>query len=222
VLIGNSLGSLVALTVAATPWGASNVSGTVLLNCAGGMNIRHMALDDLTPIGLKLAATVITSILDFLLQFRQFAESLLGNLRQPAVLKDVLKDLYTNPAGVDDDLVASIANPAKDPQAVDVFVKILTGEPGTSPEKLMPNVRCPVKLIWGDADAITPLDGAYGRYFQNLASERDDVTFSVVAAGHCPHDDNPDEVNREVLSWLSSLSKAGSSNGFVQQSVEKV
>jgi len=205
VFVGNSIGSLVAITATATPWGSSHTKGLVLLNSAGGMNLRHMAMDDLSPFGLKVASTVVTGILGLLLSWRPLAKTLLGSLQKADSLKPVLQEIYTNKAAVDDALIDSIRAPAQNPKAVDVFVKILTGDPGLSPDKLMPLVRCPVKMIWGDSDAVTPLDGAYGRYFQELSEERSNMSFSVVEAGHCPHDDNPSAVNPEVLSWLTEL-----------------
>ena len=37
-------------------------------------------------------------------------------------------------------------------------------------------IKCPIKLVWGDQDPFTPLDGPYGKFFQGLALSRDDVS----------------------------------------------
>jgi pimeloyl-ACP methyl ester carboxylesterase len=47
---------------------------------------------------------------------------------------------------------------AEDPNALAVFVSILTGPPGPKPEDLLPEVASPVLILWGDSDIFTPLD----------------------------------------------------------------
>lgn len=206
VLVGNSFGSLVALAVAASEWGrAGGVRALVLLNCAGGMNVRHMVTDDLTPQPLKAAAAVVTAVLNTLLGWRAFAAWFFDRVKTAENVSEVLKSIYTNKDAVDSELVRGVLAPAADSGALDVFVKILTGDPGPSPEKLMPSVRCPVKLVWGDTDTFTPVDGAYGKYFCELAETRDDVSFTVVEAGHCLHDDNAPAVHGAVMPWLAAL-----------------
>lgn len=206
VLVGNSIGSLVSVTVAAGDWGRSGkVRGLVLLNCAGGMNTRHMVEDDITPAPFKFVASIIQGVLGAVLGNRDFARTFFENVRTPNNVRETLRGIYTNKQQVDDELVSSILAPADDPNALDVFVKILTGAPGRSPDKLMSSVTCPVRLVWGDEDNFTPLDGPYGQFFQQLAEERPDVSLRMVPAGHCPHDDDAEAVHAEVLPWLSEL-----------------
>lgn len=205
VLVGNSIGSLISVTVAAGDWGQSGVRGLVLLNCAGGMNTKHMIEDDLSPPVLKFFASIIQGVLETLLGVRAFASWFFERVKTPENVRETLRGIYTNKERVDDELVSSILAPADNPNALDVFVKILTGEPGRSPDKLMPRVKCPVRLVWGDADNFTPLEGPYGQYFKELADERRDVTLRMVSAGHIPHDDNADEVHAQVMPWLAEL-----------------
>ncbi|CAE7942083.1 unnamed protein product [Symbiodinium sp. KB8] len=51
-------------------------------------------------------------------------------------------------------------------------------------------------VIWGSQDTLTPITGAVGAYFTRLAKERDNVDFEIIPAGHIPHDENPEAVNK--------------------------
>eukprot|EP00636_Phaeomonas_parva_P015360 CAMPEP_0118887274 /NCGR_PEP_ID=MMETSP1163-20130328/25045_1 /TAXON_ID=124430 /ORGANISM="Phaeomonas parva, Strain CCMP2877" /LENGTH=348 /DNA_ID=CAMNT_0006825677 /DNA_START=201 /DNA_END=1247 /DNA_ORIENTATION=- len=204
VLAGNSIGGLVAVTTAAKNAAAK---GLLLFNCAGGMNNKFTITDDLTPLNLKLIATPIFSLLDILLRNEGFSRWFFERTKTEENVATTLASVYVNKDRVDGELVRSILRPADDANALEVFVRILTGDPGTTPEKLMPDVACPVKLVWGDDDPFTPLDGPYGRYFRELAEDaaQPNVTMSIVNAGHCPHDDAPEEVHAAAVPWLQAL-----------------
>lgn len=45
-----------------------------------------------------------------------------------------------------------------DPNALAVFVSVLTGPPGPKPEDLLTDMQQPVLILWGDQDKLTPLD----------------------------------------------------------------
>lgn len=204
VLVGNSLGSLVALKATAD---GVDAKGIILLNCAGGMNTGHMASDELTPQPLKASATVVTALLNALLSWRAFASWFFDRVRTAENVSDILKSIYSDKSAVDDFLVESILAPSREKGALDVFVKILTGDSGPSPDKLMPSIQCPVKLVWGDDDKFTPVEGAYGKYFRAVAGKRDDVSFALIPGGHCLHDDNPEDVHAVMLPWLEEVHK---------------
>ena len=105
----------------------------------------------------------------------------------------------------DDILVQSIAFPAEDPNALNVFVEILTNDAGQTPDTFIDKIDMPIKLIWGDEDPFTPLSGPYGLYFQELARTKENVSMSVINAGHCPHDDNYIDANTAALDWLEDI-----------------
>ena len=63
----------------------------------------------------------------------------------------------------------------------------------------------PIHLIWGDKDAVTPLIGGVGQYYQTMALNRDHVSFQVVSAGHIPFDDNPIDSHESMVQWLDQL-----------------
>lgn len=187
VVVGNSVGSLAALMVAAAA--PETVAGVALLNCAGGMNNKAIA-DDWR---IKLAMPLFL-LIDWILQQPTLARRLFDNVRQPETLRKILEGVYpSNPGAVDDDLVALLHGPSCDPGALETFVSVITGPPGPRPEELVPRVAAPLLLVWGDADNFTPSDGPVGRYFQGLGASREATRFvHLPGCGHCPFDESPE------------------------------
>uniref|UniRef100_A0ACD5THE0 Uncharacterized protein n=1 Tax=Avena sativa TaxID=4498 RepID=A0ACD5THE0_AVESA len=124
-------------------------------------------------------------------------------------LKDILLSVYGNKDAVDDELVEIIRGPADTEGALDAFVSTVTGPPGPSPIALMPEIKIPVLVLWGDQDPFTPIDGPVGKYFSGLPSELSNVKLHMLeGVGHCPHDDRPDLVHEKLLPWLANLPSA--------------
>lgn len=191
VWIGNSIGALLSLMVAAdTP---EMASGAVLINCAGGLNHRPSELN--FPLGLvmggftKLVSSPVTG------------PFLFNRIRQKHRIKKTLRQVYRNREAVTDELVDLLYGPSCDRGAQQVFASILTAPPGPKPTELLPRVNVPLLVLWGEDDPWTPIAGA--KIYQQLAHSREDVKFLPIAnAGHCPHDEYPDLVNQSILDWL--------------------
>lgn len=210
VVVGNSIGSLAALHVAAKA--PERVAGVVLLNCAGGMNNKVKRLPgDFDGFGWQYKAvvpvfSVVLAIIDFVLRFDAVAKPVFDGVRGEENVRGALRGVYKDPTRVDDALVASICDAAERPGAFRAFVRILTGPPGPRPEELMDDVRCPVLILWGDEDGITPLDFPLGQYFVNLPETRARTTLKVFEGeGHCLQDDNPSAVSPVIGEWVNAL-----------------
>ncbi|KAL4583213.1 hypothetical protein LXL04_007780 [Taraxacum kok-saghyz] len=200
VLIGNSVGSL-ACVIAAADGGQSLVEGLVLLNCAGGMNNKAI-VDDWR---IKLIFPLLL-LIDFLLKQKGIASFFFERVRQRESLRNILLSIYGNKDSVDEDLVQIIREPALAEGALDAFVSIVTGPPGPSPVQLMPKIKVPVLILWGNEDPFTPLDGPVGKYFSSLPSQVQNISLYVLeGVGHCPHDDRPNLVHEKLLPWLATL-----------------
>lgn len=177
----------------------------LLYNAAAGINNKFTITDTLTPISLKLFAVPIFTVLDFLLKNSVFSTWLFERTRSRENIRSTLQSVYVNKDACDDYLVDSIASAAEDPNALKVFVEILTNAPGATPDTFIDKVLCPIKFIWGDEDPFTPLNGPYGQYFQKFCTERESASMSVIRGGHCPHDDCHDEANAVALTWLRGM-----------------
>ncbi|XP_002974607.2 uncharacterized protein LOC9637376 [Selaginella moellendorffii] len=203
VLVGNSIGSLSALT-AAVKGGKNTVRGLVLLNCAGAMNRKGLTQDGFL---LQLLSPVFVGV-EYILAQPRFANLLFNRFRSKDNIRKILtQQAYCNKESVTDQLVDILYHPSTDEGAVDVFVKVFTGNnPGSRPEKLMSEVEIPVLVLWGDRDAWTPANGPVAKFFVDLEKKRNDVKFyALEGVGHCPHDDRPEIAAEYIRSFLSSL-----------------
>jgi pimeloyl-ACP methyl ester carboxylesterase len=96
--------------------------------------------------------------------------------------------------------------PSCDPGAQKVFASVLTAPAGKTPAELLPNLNRPLLVVWGEKDPWTPVAGA--KIYRDLAASNSAVEFHVIPnAGHCPHDENPEAVNTQIIQWLSNLKK---------------
>jgi len=77
--VGNSIGSLVSLAVAAR----RPVKGVLLVNCAGGMNSKFASKEEGLPEYVRAIAGFAGSVIDALLKFRPLAGWLFDNVRSP-------------------------------------------------------------------------------------------------------------------------------------------
>lgn len=192
VFIGNSIGALLSLMMAADH--PDLVQRVVLLNAAGGLNHRPEELNP--PLRLVMGAFTKLVSSDVVGPF------LFEQVRKKPRIRRTLMQVYRDHTAVTDELVELIYEPSCDPGAQKVFASILTAPPGPSPSDLLPRVHQPMLVLWGDADPWTPIAGS--RVYRELAAaEPDRVQYTPISgAGHCPHDECPDTVNRLMLEWL--------------------
>ena len=194
VFVGNSIGGLLALMLLAeTP---EIAAGGILINCAGGLNHRPNELNPILGLVMagftKLVASQITGPFIF------------NRIRQKKRIRKTLYQVYRDRKAVTDELVDLLYNPSCDEGAQQVFASVLTAPPGPTPQELLPKVKSPLLILWGEADPWTPITGA--KIYQKLSASRDNVEFQAISnAGHCPHDENPKQVNDLILEWLASL-----------------
>ena len=204
IMLGNSIGSLISLDVAAKR--PELVKGVILNNCAGGMNSKFALTDPAVPESSQAASRVFFGVLDFLLGIKPLARLLFDKVRTPETVRSLLEGgVYQNAARVDDELVRMLTRPAEDAGALETFVEILTGEPGPRPESLVPliSAQTPIACWWGPEDQVTPLIGVVGQFFRRLPAERASAEFTLLpGTGHCPFDDRPDLASPALIAWL--------------------
>ncbi|GAB4849138.1 hypothetical protein Ancab_003947 [Ancistrocladus abbreviatus] len=199
ILVGNSLGGFTALASAAEL--PEQVSGIVLLNSAGRFRDPN-ADNTYNSEETALQKLIIKPVKDFIQ--RIVIGSLFLQAKKPARIVSVLKSVYVNTSNVDDYLVESITQPASDPNAKEVYYRLMT-QLNVNLQKytldaVLSKLSCPILLLWGDLDPWTGADKAVRirEYYSNSSLVN-------LQAGHCPHDEVPELVNTALLDWLSSL-----------------
>ena len=196
VLVGNSLGGFASLAAGVAL--GEQAAGVALLNAAGPFS------DEQAP-PKGWGAIARQTIGGALLKSPVLQRLLFENLRRPATIRRTLNQVYLDKTNVDEDLVEAIRRPSLDPGAFGVFRTVFDIPRGQPLDELFAELTCPLLLLWGIRD---PWINAAGRRaaFQRHAPAA--TTEVVLEAGHCPHDEVPDQVNSALLAWLAGLSPA--------------
>lgn len=192
-LAGNSVGGYICMAAAAQL--QERVAGLCLINAAG----RFGALN---PLGFDL----------FFLQWPPLANALgkflFDRAREPAQLRQTLEQVYADKSKVDDELISWILEPAQTPEALfagpRLFASLFLSQGGRTWEELLTDegkgYKGPLLAVWGDKDPwIVPF------YVDMLLKMRPDLSLHWVDAGHCPHHERPEDVNRHISEWMSGL-----------------
>ncbi|XP_042479608.1 pheophytinase, chloroplastic isoform X2 [Macadamia integrifolia] len=125
----------------------------------------------------------------------------------PQAVKNILCQCYHDTTQVTDELVQKILLPGLEPGAADVFLEFICYSGGPLPEELLPQVKCPVLVAWGDKDPWEPIE--IGRAYGNFSSVEDFIVLPDV--GHCPQDEAPHLVNPLVESFVARHASAKTS-----------
>ncbi len=195
VIVGNSLGGYAALAAGAELNELS--AGVILLNAAGYFSEEKLVKKNMLQTSIETVAGIFLK--NVVLQRLIFE-----NMRNPKNIKKTLNQVYVDKKNVDDYLVESIRNPSLDIGAFNVFRSVFnpSGPQGEPLDSLFNKLNAPLLLLWGSKDP-----------WMNTPKKRDlykkytpeNTTEVILDAGHCPHDEIPDQVNNHILDWLKLL-----------------
>ena len=195
VLIGNSLGGYAALAAGSAL--GKEAAGVVLLNAAG-----YFSEDKKVSKGfwVKFRQALGGGFLKDPLVQRLIFE----NLRQPGTIRRTLNQVYIDKTNVDDYLVESIRKPSLDEGAFRVFRSVFDpgGPQGQPLDELFSALQAPVLLLWGNRDPWMNAPSKRATFMKYAPACTKEV---ILEAGHCPHDEIPDQVNDSLLTWLQDI-----------------
>ncbi|BCX12323.1 MAG: alpha/beta hydrolase [Thermosynechococcus sp.] len=191
VIVGNSIGALIALTCAYRY--PQMAAGVVMLSLPDPALREEVIPRAIAPL-VKAVEQVFTA--PWLLR------ALFYTVRRPAIVKRWAQLAYANPRCVDDELLDILLTPAYDCQSDRAFVQIIRAmsrtDFGPSAKTMLKTVAQPLLLIWGKQDRFIP--PILSRQFQQVQPTLEVVELDH--SGHCPHDEQPDRVNGLLLDWL--------------------
>lgn len=122
-------------------------------------------------------------------------------VRQKFLIRRTLEKVYLDQSAVTDRLIEEIYQPSCDPGAPKVFASVFRTPQGERVDVLLSQLTCPLLMLWGEADPwINARDR--GAKFRDYYPQ---LTEYYLQAGHCPHDEVPDQVNSLLRSWVSAL-----------------
>ena len=197
ILIGNSIGGVVALRAAQLLEEHSHNSpcrSVVLIDCA------QRLMDD-KQLGTQPAWMAwIRPLLKTMVKQRWLSTTLFRNAARPEVIRRVLNQAYPSGQNVDSTLVNLLYQPARREGAPEAFRGFINLFDDHLAPNLMENLAIPVDLIWGAQDPWEPIDEAKF-WSKTIHCIR---TLTVInEAGHCPHDERPEEVNPVLIKFLN-------------------
>jgi pimeloyl-ACP methyl ester carboxylesterase len=122
--------------------------------------------------------------------------------------------VYIDKTNVDEALVEAIRLPSLDPGAFGVFRTVFDIPKGQPLDELFAQLTCPLLLLWGIRDPWINAAGRRGAFQRHAPANTTEV---VLEAGHCPHDEVPEQVNSALLEWLAALATVESSPELTPQ-----
>ncbi len=190
-LVGNSIGCIAALQAAVVE--PQQVRGVAMLNCS--LRMLHERKQAALPWYRRTSSRWLQQVL----ANRAIGHFFFARIAKPKVVRKILLQAYGRPDAVTDELVDLLMQPAYQPGAADVFLAFISYSQGPLAEDLLPQVTCPVLILWGAADPWEPI--AQGRQFADFPAVEDFIP--IPGVGHCPQDEAPEIVNPLLQTWVA-------------------
>ncbi|MGF1538251.1 MAG: alpha/beta fold hydrolase [Elainellaceae cyanobacterium] len=189
VLAGNSLGGYACLCVAAQR--PESAAGLVLLNSAGPFS-------DAAPVTKSPMAEAWSTLVRSVLRQPWASFLLFQYVRQRSMIRRTLQQVYLDQSAVTEQLIEDIYRPSCDAGAPLVFASVFSSPQGEKVDVLLRQMHCPLLMLWGEGD---PWIRARERSVK-FREVRPELTEHFLNAGHCPHDEVPEQVNRLLTAWV--------------------
>lgn len=193
VIVGNSLGGYASLCVGAHD--PQYVLGVILLNSAGPFSDSEPKPQ---PSPVK---KVMSKVIGFWFRQNWVSFLIFQYVRQPSVIRRTLEKVYLDKTAVTDQLVEEIYRPSCDPGALQVFASVFRTRQGERVDQLLAQLRCPLLLLWGEGDPWMNCRQRSAKFHQHYSH----LTEYFLNAGHCPHDEIPEQVNQLIRDWVIGL-----------------
>jgi len=184
ILIGNSIGAIVALNAAEKL--TKKCSRLILIDCA------QRTMDDKRLVEQSLIMRFIRPILKTLVRQRFLSKTIFKNAAQPSFIKRILKLAYPSGKNIDNELIDILFYPTQREGASEAFRGFINLFDDHLAPNLLKDLKIPVYLIWGEQDPWEPIEEAkiWLETFECIKS------LNIISnAGHCPHDEFPEQVN---------------------------
>lgn len=195
VLVGHSLGALVALTVAHQR--PAQVSRLIMVTVPLPAARQDLVAGWVVNLALWVESLVATPLL---------IRPLFRLVRQTAFLGWALRSVYLHPEKVDGELLSLFALPPRQRGAARALCYLVRSrcQPNFSPsiQAMLRDLALPALLLWGDRDRVLPVTMAPA-----LEGLSPNLTLEYLnGAGHCIYDEDPDRFNQWVMDWAGYAS----------------
>ncbi len=190
-LVGNSIGGVIALKAAEIL--KDNCQGVILIDCA------QRTMDDKRLKKNDILMNLLRPVLKTVVRQRVISNTLFSRAANPKVIRKILEQAYPSGKNIDEELIEILYKPSKRKNSKEAFRGFINLFDDYLATDLFDKVDTPIQLIWGEKDPWESLSEAieWKKKFSNI--KRLDI---VKEAGHCPHDEEPEETNKLILEFL--------------------
>ena len=190
-LVGNSIGGIVALKAAEII--KDNCKGVILIDCA------QRTMDDKRLKRSNFFMCLLRPVLKTLVRQRIISNTLFERAANRKVIRQILKKAYPSGNNVDAELIEILYKPSQRKNSREAFRGFINLFDDYLATDLFKKINAPIQLIWGENDPWESLKEAreWSENYNNIKSLN-----VVKGAGHCPHDENPEETNNLIYQFI--------------------
>ena len=190
-LVGNSIGGVISLKAAEIL--KDNCKGAILIDCA------QRTMDDKRLKKSNLLMNLLRPVLKTLVRQRIISNKLFERAANKKVIKQILMKAYPSGNNIDEELIEILYKPSQRKNSKEAFRGFINLFDDYLAPDLFEEINIPIQLIWGEKDPWESLTEAkeWKKNFKNII--RLDV---IKNAGHCPHDENPEETNKFISEFI--------------------
>ena len=193
-LVGNSIGGVVSLKAAEIL--KEKCNGLVLIDCA------QRTMDDKRLRKSDILMNFLRPVIKTLVSKRIISNTLFERAANPSVIKKILQKAYPSGRNVDEELIEILYKPSQRDNSKEAFRGFINLFDDYLATDLFSKVYTPIQLIWGEKDPWESLIEAksWKNNYKNI--KRLDI---IKNAGHCPHDENPEETNILINKFIQEM-----------------
>ena len=187
-LIGNSIGGIVSLKSGEIL--KSNCEGLILIDCA------QRTMDDKRLKKSDILMNFLRPVIKTLVSKRFISQNLFKRAANPKIIKRILNQAYPSGENINDELIQILYQPSQRSGSAEAFRGFINLFDDYLATDLFKKIENDIHLIWGEKDPWESLEEA--KQWVNDYEEIKSLNV-VKGAGHCPHDENPEETNKLIL-----------------------
>ena len=187
-LIGNSIGGIVSLKSGEIL--KSDCKGLILIDCA------QRTMDDKRLKKSNIVMNFLRPVIKTLVSKRFISQNLFKRAANPSTIKQILNQAYPSGKNVNDELIQILYQPSQRKGSAEAFRGFINLFDDYLATDLFKKIETDIHLIWGEKDPWESLEEA--KQWKNDYKKIKSLNV-IKDAGHCPHDENPDETNKLIL-----------------------
>ena len=187
-LIGNSIGGVISLKSGEIL--KSNCKGLILIDCA------QRTMDDKRLKKNDILMNFLRPLIKTLVSKRFISQNLFNRAANPSTIKQILNQAYPSGKNVNEELIQILYKPSQRAGSAEAFRGFINLFDDYLATDLFEKVETDINLIWGEKDPWESLEEAK----QWVDKYEEIKSLNIIRdAGHCPHDENPEETNNLIL-----------------------